>query len=216
MQLIGMLDSPYVRRVAITLQLLDLPFEHRSISVFRAFEQFQAINPVVKAPSLVCDDGTVLMDSSLIIDYAEALAAPRKSLMPISIPERQHTLRVIGLALAACEKSVQIVYEHNVRPPEKFHAPWVQRVTGQMLAAFDALEAELQRQPLAASSEDIDQAGVTTAVVWHFAQKLQPELVPATRYPALRAFSAQAEELAQFKAAPHGDNTYRDASDAPG
>ena len=68
MQLIGMLDSPYVRRVAVSLQLLGLPFEHRSISVFRTFEQFQQINPVVKAPTLVCDDGTVLMDSTLIID----------------------------------------------------------------------------------------------------------------------------------------------------
>ena len=71
MQLIGMLDSPYVRRVAVSFQLLGLPFEHRSISVFRTFEQFHAINPVVKAPTLVCDDGTVLMDSTLILDYAE-------------------------------------------------------------------------------------------------------------------------------------------------
>lgn len=52
MQLIGMLDSPYVRRVAISLQLLDLRFEHRSISVFSTFTQFQQINPVVKAPSI--------------------------------------------------------------------------------------------------------------------------------------------------------------------
>lgn len=214
MQLIGMLDSPYVRRVAITLQLLGLRFEHRSISVFSTFEQFRAINPVVKAPTLVCDDGTVLMDSTLIIDYAEALAAPRKSLMPTSLPERQHALRVIGLALAACEKSVQIVYEHKVRPAEKQHQPWLQRVTGQMLAAFDALEAELQRQPLAASSEGINQAGVTTAVVWHFGQMLQPEIVPAAQYPTLHAFSAQAEQLAAFKAAPHSDSTYREANEA--
>ena len=70
MQLIGMLDSPYVRRTAIALRLMGLPFEHRSLSVFSTFEQFRAINPVVKAPSLVCDDGTVLMDSTLILDYA--------------------------------------------------------------------------------------------------------------------------------------------------
>ncbi len=57
MQLIGMLDSPYVRRVAISLQLLGLHFEHRSVSVFSTFAQFQKINPVVKAPSLICDDG---------------------------------------------------------------------------------------------------------------------------------------------------------------
>ena len=86
MQLIGMLDSPYVRRVAISLQLLGLRFEHHSLSVFSTFAQFQQINPVVKAPTLVCDDGEILMDSTLILDYAEALAAPGKSLMPTSLP----------------------------------------------------------------------------------------------------------------------------------
>src|ERR1700690_794133 len=116
MQLIGMLDSPYVRRVAVSLQLLGLPFAHRSISVFRTFDEFHAINPVVKAPTLVCDDATVLMDSTLILEYAESLAAPGKSLMPAGIPERRHALRLIGLALAACEKSVQIIYERSLRP----------------------------------------------------------------------------------------------------
>src|SRR5208282_2812782 len=113
-----MLDSPYVRRVAISLQLLGLRFQHRSISVFRAFDEFRGINPVVKAPSLICDDGEVLMDSSLIIEYAEALAAGQRSLMPSALHDRQHDLRLIGLALAACEKSVSIIYERNLRPPE--------------------------------------------------------------------------------------------------
>jgi glutathione S-transferase len=209
MQLIGMLDSPYVRRVAISLQLLGLPFEHRSISVFRTFAQFQEINPVVKAPSLVCDDGEVLMDSTLILDYAEALAGGRRSLMPRGIAERQHALRVIGLALAACEKSVQIIYERNLRPPEKLHGPWVDRVTGQLLAAYGALESELQRRPLAVTSGTIDQAGVSAAVAWHFTQMMLPEVVEATRCPALREFSSRAERLPEFVAAPHGPDTYR-------
>jgi hypothetical protein len=55
MQLIGMLDSPYVRRVAISLQLLGLAFEHRSLSVFRTFDEFRKLNPVVKAPTLARD-----------------------------------------------------------------------------------------------------------------------------------------------------------------
>jgi glutathione S-transferase len=209
MQLIGMLDSPYVRRVAISLQLLELPFEHRSISVFSTFEQFRQINPVVKAPSLVCDDGIVLMDSTLILDYAEALAAPRKNLMPTAVADRQRALRTIGLALAALEKSVSIIYEHKVRPAEKVHQPWLSRVTGQMLAAYDALEAELVRRPLAVHSETIDQAGVSTAVAWHFTQMTLPEVVDASRYPALCDHSYRAEMLPEFKAAPHGDTTYR-------
>ena len=208
MQLIGMLDSPYVRRVAVSLQLLGLPFEHRSISVFRKFERFRAINPVVKAPSLVCDDGTVLMDSTLILEYAESLAAPGESLLPTGIAERQRALRVIGLALAACEKSVQIVYERNLRPAEKLHQPWVSRVTGQLLAACNGLESELVRMPLPLANQRMDQAGVTTAVAWHFTQMMLPEVVPGSEFPVLREFSAAAEQFPEFVAAPHGASTY--------
>lgn len=209
MQLIGMLDSPYVRRVAISLQLLGLRFEHRSISVFSTFAQFQQINPVVKAPSLVCDDGEVLMDSTLILEYAEALAAPRRSLMPTGISERQHALRVIGLALAACEKSVQIIYERSLRPPEKLHQPWVARVTGQLLAAYGALESELRSRPPAVTSGTINQAGVSAALAWHFTQMMLPEVVDAASYPTLREYSSQTELLPEFMAAPHGASTYR-------
>ena len=124
MRLIGMLDSPYVRRVAIALRLLGIPFEHDPLSVFSTFDQFSRINPVVKAPTLVCDDGTVLMDSALIIDYAEMLAG--RSLWPVDFASRTRALRVTGLAMAACEKIVQIVYEHHLRPA--VHAPWLERV----------------------------------------------------------------------------------------
>ena len=203
-----MLDSPYVRRVAISLQLLGLRFEHQSLSVFRTFAQFHQINPVVKAPTLVCDDGEVLMDSTLILEYAEAVARPR-SLMPSRLQELQQALRVIGLALAACEKSVQIVYERGLRPPEKLHEPWLTRVTGQLLAAFGALEEEVMRRPLAVTSSTITQAGVSAAVAWHFTQQMLPEVVPAAACPSLVALSAKAEALREFMAAPHGDSTFR-------
>ena len=201
MQLIGMLDSPYVRRVAISLRLLGLPFEHRPVSVFRAFDEFRQINPVVKAPSLVCDDGEVLMDSTLILDYAQALA-PHRSLMPADIQQRQHALRLVGLALAACEKAVQIVYERNVRPPEKLHQPWVDRVRGQLAAALGELEAELQRRPLELTSAGISQAGITAAVTWQFTHMALPGVVDAAGYPALQALSQQAEQLPEFIATP--------------
>jgi len=211
MQLIGMLDSPYVRRVAISLQLLALPFEHRSLSVFRTFDQFRAINPVVKAPTLVCDDGTVLMDSTLILDYAEALAAPR-SLMPSGLAERRTTLRTIGLALAACEKSVQLVYERNLRPPEKQHEPWAARVLGQMHAAFGELEAELARGSQPGSAPVIGAAQVATAVAWHFSARMLPGTLQDVDYRRLRALSAWAEQLPEFLAAPYGDGTVRSRS----
>jgi len=207
-KLIGMLDSPYVRRVAISLQLLGLRFEHQSLSVFRTFSEFQQINPVVKAPTFLCDDGEVLMDSTLILQYAEALAHPR-TLMPSDLQELQHDLRLTGLALAACEKSAQIVYERGLRPPEKVHAPWVNRVTGQLLAAYSSLEHELARRPLDVTSTSIRQAGVSVAVAWQFTRQMLTEIVPAAGYPHLVAFSAAAEALPEFMAAPYGDGTYK-------
>jgi glutathione S-transferase len=207
-KLIGMLDSPYIRRVAISLQLLGLDFEHQSLSVFRTFDEFSRVNPVVKAPTLVCDDGEVLMDSTLILDYAEALARPR-TLMPQGLGELQRSLQLIGLALAATEKCVQVVYEHGVRPAEKLHEPWLNRVIGQALAAYSELERRLAARPLPIDRANIDQAGVTIAVAWHFTQRMTPDAVPAERYPHLVALSAAAEALPEFQAAPHGDTTYR-------
>jgi glutathione S-transferase len=207
MKLIGMLDSPYVRRVAISMQLLGLRFEHQSLSVFRTFAEFQKINPVVKAPTFIADDGTVLMDSTLILEYAEALARPR-TLMPTEPQTLCAALRVIGLALAATEKSVQLFYERNVRPPEKLHEPWVARVTGQILAAYGELESELSRKRLPETGSSIDQAGITTAVAWHFTRQAVPDVVQNARFPRLIAFSEQAESLREFRAAPHGDSTF--------
>jgi glutathione S-transferase len=176
--------------------------------VFRTFTEFQSVNPVVKAPTFICGDGDVLMDSTLILEYAEALARPR-TLMPSDLMELQHDLRLIGLALAACEKSAQIVYERGLRPPEKWHQPWIARVTGQLIAAYRALEQELSHAPLACTSATIRQSGVTVAVAWHFTQQVLAEVVAAQEFPHLVAYSAAAETLPEFQAAPYGDGTYR-------
>ncbi len=202
MQLIGMLDSPYVRRCAVSLKLLGLPFEHRPVSVFRHFDEFRGINPVVKAPTLVTSDGAVLMDSSLILQYAESLPARTRSLVPASPPAQLRDLRILGLALAACEKSISIVYENNLRPAEKRHDPWLDRVRGQLLAACRDLESELARAALADGSRDITQAGVTTAVAWSFLQLMLPEVVVAGDYPIWQSFAAKAEKLREFTSLP--------------
>ena len=70
---------------------------------------------VVKAPTLVCDDGTVLMDSTLILQYAEARLSGGRSLWNPDPGQLAHEYRVVGLSLAACEKSAQLIYERNLR-----------------------------------------------------------------------------------------------------
>ena len=200
MQLIGMLDSPYVRRVAISLDLLGIEFEHDPLSVFSTFEEFSRINPVVKAPTLLLDDGSVLMDSTLIIDYFETLSAPDRKLLPTQPQALASAMRTLGLALAACEKTVQIVYEHNLRPAEKLHQPWVERVTRQLLAACAELDKQLAAQP----SQGVrpDQAEVTCAVAWSFMQLMLPDIVKAGDFPAINARAARLEQTDLFKRYP--------------
>ena len=200
MRLIGMLDSPYVRRVAVTLRLLGVPFEHDPLSVFSTFDQFRRINPVVKAPTLVCDDGTVLMDSNLIIDYLEALAG--RSLWPADLASRARALRAAGLAIAACEKLQQIVYELHLRPPEKRHAPWRERVDAQMRAALSALDAEIERMAPVAGESALTHGGLAAAIAWRFMRiKLETPVADAD-CPALAAHAARVEAFPAFAATP--------------
>lgn len=198
MKLVGMLDSPYVRRVAISLELYGVDFVHESLSVFSTYAEFSAINPVVKAPTLVLDDATVLMDSSLILDYFETLAPPDKKLLPHNAGARAKELQVLGLALAACEKTVQIVYEHHLRPAEKLHEPWLDRVTGQLLAAYSLLETHLAQ----ASGERLNQAALTVAVAWSFTQLKLPTVLKAQAFPNLQRHADQLEQHPAFRKYP--------------
>src|SRR6202000_939951 len=74
-------------------QLMELPFSHEALSVFRNYEAFAAINPVVKAPTFVTDDGTVLMDSALILEYLERLPPSGGGLTPKKNPAHAPTHR---------------------------------------------------------------------------------------------------------------------------
>ncbi|MEI5998702.1 glutathione S-transferase [Paraburkholderia bengalensis] len=204
MQLIGMMDSPYVRRVAISLSVLGLPFEHQSVSVFRHFDAFARINPVVKAPTFIADDGTMLIDSSLILDYLDHLSPPEKRLMPAETGARMKALSLIGFALAACEKTMQNVYEVNLRPAERQHQPWIERVQGQLFAAYEHLEQAIAGREGNGwlFGERLMQPDISLAVAWRFQQFMLPDVVTPDRFPALAAFSARAEALPPFVAAP--------------
>lgn len=203
MQLYGMLDSPYVRRVAVTLRHLGLPFEHRPLSVFGDFDAFRAVNPVVKAPTLVAEDGTVLMDSTLILQWVDACAPAASSrLVPQGAAARLQDLRICGLALAACEKAVQIVYEQRLRPSEKQHQPWLDRTGLQLNAACAQLEEAIAHGGGVPGDAALTHGGIAAAVAWSFTGLVLPGRVHAQAHPALAAFAAAAERLPAFMACP--------------
>jgi len=203
MQLIGMLDSPYVRRVAVALIAARVPFEHKPISLFRHIDEFSKINPLLKAPTLVTDDGAVLMDSTLILDDCLEAFPSVRALVPSSREERRRATRATGLALVVMEKAVQLHYERALRPAEKRHEPWVGRVSGQLGRGLGALDRELPRDGWVAGPLGL--ADIAAACAAGFVAGTIGDLVDVAEWPNLAAYWARAEALPAFRAAPAED-----------
>ncbi|AMJ61745.1 glutathione S-transferase family protein [Bosea sp. PAMC 26642] len=198
MLLVGMLDSPYVRRAAITGTLLGLEFEHRSVSVFRHMDEFRTVNPLIKAPTLVAGDGTVITDSSLIIQHFEDVAG--RSLRPADKTARSRDLGLTGIAIVAADKAVSVEYERK-RPEAQRYAPWQERIVTQLHTALDLLEAAASRGELAAGPE-LRPADITAAIAWGFCRFVIPDYAPEGRWPALAAQAKACEALDVFKSWP--------------
>src|ERR1700721_389355 len=101
MILIGMLDSPFVRRVAVSLNLLEVPFEHKNWSVGTEFELIRQFNPLGRVPTLVQPDGESLIDSSAILDFLDE-SAEQGALLPRSGQGRRVTARGASAAATRC------------------------------------------------------------------------------------------------------------------
>ena len=200
MILIGMFDSPFVRRVAITLKLLDVKFEHKNWSVGKDQAQIRKYNPLGRVPTLVLDDGEVLMESMAILDYLDDRVGRDRALLPVTGALRRKAQHLMALATGAAEKGVLQVYETAFRPAEKRHEPWVQRCFEQMhgaLLALDAAAAEIEGDDWLVD-EGITQADVTVAAAFSFIDDvLKPE---KKLYPTLRKHVARCERLPAFQA----------------
>lgn len=203
MKLIGMLDSPCVRRVAVCLDVLGVSFEHEAVSVFSTFERFRKINPVVKAPTLVGDDGGILMDSAPILQYVETVRGEPSPLWSSDPLRRLHQFRMVGCASAACEKTVQLVYETQLRPESAQHEPWKSRVRSQLHAAFETLESLTSGvEAASAESDNLNHAAIWSAIAWQCAGSLIPGELPAGRHPCLDGLSRRLEALPVFRRYP--------------
>ncbi len=195
MILVGQYDSPYVRRVAVSLRVLGFAYKHDTRSVFGDFESMRQTNPVARIPSLVLDDGEVLIDSAAILDWLDESVGAGRALLPAAGPARRRALRLIALATGAIDKAGASTYERVIRPAALRWPDWIARCRTQAAGAIAALAAE--PWPAAAA---LDQAQITTACMIRYVQMADPELLPAGRYAALEALSERCEARPEFRA----------------
>lgn len=197
--LIGMFDSPFVRRVAVSMELLGLPFEHKNWSVGRDADKIRQYNPLGRVPTLTLDDGETLVESSAILDYLDETAGPARALLPVSGPLRRRGLKLMSIATGAADKAVAQVYERIWRPEEKWHQPWLDRCAAQTNAAF----AELDRECAAIApgawllGAQMSQADITAACCYIFASEALT--IPPQQFAALSALAGRCAQLPVFQ-----------------
>lgn len=199
MILIGMYDSSYTRRVAIAMSLYGMPFEHRSWSVGRDFDRIRQYNPLGRAPTLVLDDGEVLTESAMMLDYLDDVVGSERALMPATGIARRDAQRLIALATGAIDKAVLIVLERIFRPVEMHSEAWLSRCRTQVEGALGELDKACATRAGddwlvgdAMTHADIAVACYTT----HLRESLPLDLSP---WPALREHVDRCEALPVFR-----------------
>jgi glutathione S-transferase len=183
MILVGQYDSPYTRRVAISLMVLGIAYEHDTRSVFGDFDSMRKTNPLGRIPSLILDDGAVLIDSAAILHWIDETVGPERALIPPCGPARRDALQRIALANGAVDKiGGGRNYETLIRPSRYRWPEWIERTTTQGLGALEALNA--LDWP---ASSPLDQAQITTGCAIDYVKVTAPDLVPEGRFPVLDA-----------------------------
>jgi len=195
MILIGQYDSPFVRRVAVSLRVLGFEYQHDTRSVFGDFDAMRRLNPLGRIPSLVLDDGEILIDSAAILDWLDQSVGPERALIPPTGPERRQVLRRMALATGVIDKAGAATYERLIRPSAYRWPEWIERCRTQATGGVEALAAE--SWPTAGR---LDQAQITTACMIRYVRMTDPDLIPTGQYPALDALSDRCEARPEFQA----------------
>jgi glutathione S-transferase len=197
MILIGQYDSSFVRRVGIALTVYGLAFEHRPWSVFGDAEKIRLYNPLVRVPTLVLDDGEVLVESASILDHLDSLVPAGRRLYPVDEPGRRRALKVASLAAGLAENAVSLFYE--IRLHGQTSETLVARRREQILGTLAALEADR-----AARTGDywfgarFGHADIAVAASLRHAAEAHPGLIRLGDYPAIAGHAARMEAMPVF------------------
>jgi glutathione S-transferase len=195
--LIGQYDSPFTRRVGLTLTLYSFAFEHRPWSVFGDADRIRAVSPLTRVPTLVLDDGLVLVDSHVICAHLDETAGHRQSLAGRSSAERAEIRHVAGLASGLSDKVVALFYELNLHAHTS--AGWIERCRSQILATAALLEAERTLRPGDCwFGQDLTHADLAVTCALRHWREAQPDLFDAGAYPNLIRASERLEATDVF------------------
>lgn len=197
MILIGQYDSPFVRRVALAMRFYGMPFEHRPWSTFSDGGKIAIYNPLMRVPTLVLDDGEVLIESNAILDHLDETVGPSRALIPDCGHARREVLNVCALATGLGDKAVSLVYEKVLHQNESQR--WIERCRMQIAGVMERLEGERARRKTDFwFGSTISHADIAVVCVLRFTREAHG-LFDERQYPALGDHSELCEALPPFQ-----------------
>lgn len=197
--LVGQYDSPYVRRVAVSLLFQGVPFTHSPLSVFGDAAAVRKINPVGRVPALTLDDGEALGDSGAILDWLDERVGPERALLPAAGPERRRALRLVSLATGGMDKTVALSMETIIRPKALLWQEWADRLRLQLTSVLDALEeAAATASGTWLVGERIGHADIASTCLLGYLEIAFPSMLRAQQHPSLHALRTRCEAMEPF------------------
>ncbi len=193
--LYGKYLSPYVRRVAVSLNVLGFSFEHRNISAISDRKEREAVNPVGRVPALRLASGEILIDSNAILDHFDELAGPKYALIPKAGDSRRTALRRLAIATGAIDRSMTANAERRRKAPDPIR---IDRLIKQCQNGFQALELELEQRDMFDKNR-LSQVDITTAIGYRFVNHIFPGSLLPDQIPSIAELSHQCEAIEAFK-----------------
>jgi glutathione S-transferase len=197
MILIGRLLSPYVRRTAVLLDLLELPFELREISAITEQDAVRQYSPGGRVPAMITDEGTLVDSFAIALTLLDKHDSEER-LWPRSGASLAEALQVVALANSALEKSIAAFYERTRRPEEYLYQPWIDLCESQSEGAIAALESRIDGEFCV--DDRLTYADVVLATGLTFLTKLGASSFSPERQPRLEALRDRCEALPAFAA----------------
>ena len=199
LKLIGQFDSPFTRRVAVTLALYGMAFEHVPWSTVADADRLAAVNPLMRVPVLVLGDGEALTDTSAIIDHLDDIAGPARALLPRTGAARRRVLAAAALCAGVSDKAVALFYETALHPaPSEFFAA---RCKTQISGTLDLLErGRAAGAALWWFGDDLGHADIMLGCTLRHLGDVHPALFDTARHRALASHARACEALPVFAA----------------
>ena len=141
MKLLGSVPSPYTRKVRVVLAEKKIDCEFALVDVNPAENPVNAHNPLGKVPTLMLDDGTVLFDSRVIVEFLDNVS-PISRLIPDDNRERVAVRRWEALADGSLDAGLLIRYE-SLRAKKEQSQAWADKQTGKLRRGLALIAAEL-------------------------------------------------------------------------